>query len=118
MDNPAAAPAVTLAVVRQDQISAAAVVTETGQEWSVLSSPATEPRGRRPQSGDLVAVQDGQIVYYWYRALVLGVTPHGVRLRLSTGEQVVVPVNAGTFDADTPLRVGDPVFASRQEIIA
>ena len=110
--------AITLAVVRQDQISAAAVVTATGQEWSVLSSPATVPRGARPQSGDLVAVQDGQIVYYWYRALVLGVTPDGVRLRLSNGTQVVVPVNAGTLDADTPLRIGDPVFASTQEIIA
>src|SRR5690349_3660859 len=84
--------AVTLAVVRQDQAGAFAVVTGTGQEMSVLPGPYLVARQIYPRGGDLVAVQNGRIVYHWYRALVLRPAPDGVRVRLSTGEQLVLPL--------------------------
>jgi hypothetical protein len=112
------ADAVTLAVVRQDQAGAFAVVTGSGQELSLLPGPYLIERQIYPRGGDLVAVQHGQIVYHWYRALVLRTAPEGVRVRLSTGEQLILPVNPHTIPPDPPLRPTEAVFASRTEIVA
>jgi hypothetical protein len=108
---------VTLAVVRQDQMGAFAVVTGSGQEMSLLPGPqlAGQPR---LLTGELVAVRGEWIVYRWYRALVLRATPEGVRVRLGRKEQVVLPVHRAALpDADT-LRPGEPVWADRDEIVA
>jgi hypothetical protein len=110
--------AVTLAVVRQDQAGAFAVVTGIGQELSLLPGPYLIERKIYPRMGDLVAVRNGQIVYHWYRGLILRPAPGGLGVRLSTGEQVVLPVNAATLSPAPPLRPADPVFASRTEIVA
>jgi hypothetical protein len=104
-------------VVRQDQMGAFAVVTGTGAEMSLLPGPqlAGQPR---LLTGELVAVQGDRMVYRWHRALVLRATVEGVRVRLLTKEQVVLPVNRATLvDADT-LRPGEPVWADRDEIVA
>jgi hypothetical protein len=104
-------------VVRQDQMGAFAVVTGTGAEMSLLPGPqlAGQPR---LLTGELVAVRGEWIVYRWHRALVLRATPEGVRVRLLTKEQVVLPVNRATLaDADA-LRPGEPVWADRDEIVA
>ena len=110
-------PAVTLAVVRQDQAGAFAVVTGSGEELSLLPGPqlAGQPR---LLPGELAAVQGDRIVYRWHRALVLRTTPEGVRVRLASKEQAVLPVNRATLDATEPLRPGEPVWADRHEIVA
>ena len=110
--------AVTLAVVRQDQAGAFAVVTGSGQDLSLLPGPGLVAARIYPRVGDLVAIRHGRIVYHWYRALVLRPAPGGIRVRLSNGEQRVLPVNSTTVPAEPPLRAVDPVFASRTEIIA
>jgi hypothetical protein len=104
-------------VVRQDQMGAFAVVTGTGAEMSLLPGPqlAGQPR---LLTGELVAVQGDRMVYRWHRALVLRATVEGVRVRLLTKEQVVLPVNRATLaDADAR-RPGEPVWADREEIVA
>jgi len=116
-DGSAPAP-VTLAVMRQQQIYALAVVTGTGAEWSLLLSPAFRARGQHPRPGDLVAVQHGEVVAYWPRALVLRTTPAGVHLRLSSGAQIVAPVNPATLPPDPPLQTGDAVFAGPDAVLA
>src|SRR5689334_9890180 len=115
VQNAVSADAVILAVVRQDQAGAFAVVTGSGQEMSLLPGPYLIAQRIYPRMGDLVAVQQGRIVYHWYRALVLRPAPGGIRVRLSTGEQLVLPVNPATVPPDPPLRPTDPVFASRTE---
>jgi hypothetical protein len=98
-------------------MGAFAVVTGTGAEMSLLPGPqlAGQPR---LLTGELVAVQGDRMVYRWHRALVLRATVEGVRVRLLTKEQVVLPVNRATLvDADT-LRPGEPVWADRDEIVA
>ncbi len=106
---------VRLAVVRQDQASAYAVVPEIGTEWSLLPAPN---QTRRLRSGDLVAVRDERIVYNWQRALVLRVTPEGVRVRLPDGTQQVLPAHLETLGPPEDLRPGDAVFADDLEILA
>jgi hypothetical protein len=118
METPPSPGAVTLAVVRQDQSGAFAVVTGSGQELSVLPGPALIAAKIYPRTGDLVAVHDGRIVGHWYRALVLRPAPEGVRVRLSTGTQIITPIRTSTFGEDVTLRTGDPVFAGPGEIIA
>ena len=109
---------ITLAVVRQVQVYAAAVVTGSGEEWSILPSAAFVARGVRPRTGDLVAVQNAEIVYQWPRALVLSSTPAGIRVRLGSGEQITAPANPATLPDAAALRPGDPVFVSRDEVMA
>jgi hypothetical protein len=109
---------ITLAVVRQDQVFAAAVVTGSGEEWSIVPSAAFVARGVRPRTGDLVAVRNEEIVYQWPRGLVLGSTPAGIRVRLGTGEQITASANPTTLPDAAALRPGDPVFASRDEVMA
>ena len=108
---------ITLGVVRQEQVYAAAVVTGSGEEWSILPSAAFVARGVRPRTGDLVAVRNDEIVYSWPRGLVLGQTPEGIRVRLGSGEQIVAPANPATLPDAAALRPGDPVFASRDEVL-
>jgi hypothetical protein len=108
---------ITLAVVRQIQVYAAAVVMGSGEEWSILPSAAFVARGVRPRTGDLVAVRNAEIIYHWPRGLVLGSTPQGIRVRLGTGEQITAPANRATLPDVTALRPGDPVFASRDEVV-
>lgn len=115
--TPNPAPPITLAVVRQDQMGAFAVVTGTGAEMSLLPGPQLAGQARL-LTGELVAVQGDRIVYRWHRALVLRTTPEGVRVRLVTKEQAVLPVNRATLAGDEPLRPGEPVWADRQEIVA
>ena len=103
-------PGFALAVVRQDQISAWAVVPAEGVEWSLLLAPDFRPRHARPRTGDLVAVQDGVLVYLWQRALVLRVTADGVRVRLPDGAQATLPASPVLPDA-AALRPGEAVFA-------
>jgi hypothetical protein len=109
---------ITLAVVRQEQVYASAVVTGSGEEWSILPSAAFVARGARPRTGDLVAVRNDEIVYCWPRGLVLGQTPEGIRVRLGTREQIIAPANPETLPDAPALRPGDPVFASRDEVLA
>ena len=109
---------ITLAVVRQEQVYAAAVVTGNGEEWSILPSAAVVARGVRPRTGDLVAVRNEEIVYHWPRGLVLGQTPEGIRVRLGGGAQIVAPANPATLPDAAALRPGDPVFAGRDEVLA
>jgi hypothetical protein len=118
MEEQHAPGGITLAVVRQEQVYAAAVVTGSGEEWSILPSAAFVARGARPRTGDLVAVRNAEIVYSWPRGLVLGHTPEGVRVRLGNGEQIVAPANPATLPDAAALRPGDPVFASRDEVLA
>jgi hypothetical protein len=115
---PTPPPGLILAVVRQDQVTACAVVARPDEEWSVLISPAMLARQPRPRTGDLVAVQDGQIVYVWQRALVLRVTPDGVRVRLPGGAQVVAPVAPVAGALAAALRPTEPVFATAEGVIA
>ncbi len=110
-------PPVTLAVVRQDQMGAFAVVTGTGQEMSLLPGPTLAGQPRLA-TGELVAVRGEWIVYRWYRALVLRVTPAGVRVRLRIKEQQVLPVNTASLGAGDPLQPGEPVWADEDEIVA
>ena len=112
------ASGLTLAVVRQEQVYAAAVVTGSGEEWSILPSAAFLARGVRPRTGDLVAVRNQEIVYHWPRGLVLGSTPEGIRVRLGTGEQITAPANPATLPDAAALRPGDPVFVNRDEVMA
>ena len=109
---------ITLAVVRQEQVYAAAVVTGSDEEWSILPSAAFVARGVRPRTGDLVAVRNQEIVYHWPRGLVLGQTPQGIRVRLGTGEQIITPANPATLPEPAALRPGDPVFVIHDEVIA
>ena len=115
--TPTPPPPVTLAVVRQDQMGAFAVVTGTGAEMSLLPGP---PLAGQPRllTGELVAVRGEWIVYRWYRALVLRVTPEGVRVRLGRKGQVVLPVNGATVEDADALRPGEPVWADHHEIVA
>ena len=106
---------VRLAVVRQDQASAYAVVPEIGTEWSLLPAPN---QARRLRPGDLVAVRAERIVYSWRRALVLRVTPDGIRVRLPDGTQCVLPAHVETLGAPEDLRPGDAVFADDSEVLA
>ena len=110
--------AVTLAVVRQDQVSALAVVTGTGEDRSLLLHPAFPAARPRPRPGDLVAVVDDQVIYGWQRALVLRVLPDGLRLRLPGGDQVIAPPHLPTLAEWTTLRPGEPVFATPTAVIA
>jgi hypothetical protein len=98
-------------------MGAFAVVTGTGAEMSLLPGPqlAGQPR---LATGELVAVVDGWIVYRWYRALVLRVTPEGVRVRLGGKEQIVLPIHPATVGQEPPLQPGEPVWADRHEIVA
>ena len=107
----------TLAVVRQDQISALAAVDGRGREWSLFLSPALAA-GPRPHPGDLVAIQSDRIVYLWRRALVLRPGGGSVRVRLSSGEQAILPTDPVVFPAEEPLLVGDSVFAGPAGIVA
>ena len=108
---------ITLAVVRQEQVYATAVVTGSGEEWSILPSAAFLARGVRPRTGDLVAVRNEEIVYHWPRGLVLASTPEGIRVRLGSGEQITAPANPATLPDAAALRPGDPVFVSRDEVM-
>ena len=108
---------VTLAVVRQDQVTAFAVVNSAGVDLSLLLGPTFTERYPRPRTGDLVAILDDRIVYVWQRALVLRVLPEGLRLRLSDGTQAITPPQPATLDATT-LRTGEPVFTSRTAVVA
>ncbi len=118
MPAPTPPGGVTLAVVRQDQSGAWAVVPASGPELSVLPGPALIAAQIYPRTGDLVAVYGGRIVGHWYRALVLRPAPAGIRVRLSIGTQIIVPIRTATFGTDVTLRTGDPVFAGQEEIIA
>jgi hypothetical protein len=109
--------AVTLAVVRQDQMTAFAVVTGAGEDRSLLLHPAFPAALPRPRPGDLVAVVDDQVIYAWQRALVLRVLPAGLRLRLPGGDQVIAPPLPTLPDPDT-LRAGEPVFATPTAAVA
>ena len=110
--------ALTLAVMRQDQLSALAVVSGTGEDRSLLLHPAFPAEVPRPRTGDLVAVVDDQVIYAWQRALVLRVLPEGVRLRLPGGDQVIAPPHLPTLTDPATLRPGEPVFATPTAVIA
>ena len=110
--------AVTLAVVRQDQMTAFAVVTGASEDRSLLLHPAFPAALPRPRPGDLVAVVDDQVIYAWQRALVLRVLPDGLRLRLPGGDQVIAPPHRPTLTDPETLRPGEPVFATPTAAIA
>jgi hypothetical protein len=98
-------------------MGAFAVVTGTGQEMSLLPGPALAGQPRL-STGELVAVQGEWIVYRWYRALALRETPEGVRVRLRTKEQRVLPANRASLGDAEPLIPGEPVWADQEEIVA
>jgi hypothetical protein len=116
--NQAEPMTITLAVVRQDQVSAFAVVPSEGAELSVLPHPLLLAHHPRPRTGDLVAVQGDTVIYTWPRALALRPAPAGLGLRLPSGTQVVLPVNPATLDPAESFAPGDPVFVSGTEVVA
>jgi hypothetical protein len=116
MGDPEAAP-VDVGVVRQEQIYAFAVVVSDGTERSLLLSRAFMDRRPRILTGDLVAVRNDLIVYQWSRAVALGESAAGVRLRLNTRQVIVAPRNPRTLDPAIPLPVGEPVFTDGTEVL-
>jgi len=109
--------AVSVGVVRQEQIYAFAVVASDGAERSLLLSRAFMDRRPRILSGDLVAIRNDLIVYQWYRGVALGEGTAGVRVRLNTHELIVAPRNPRTLDPGIPLAVGEPVFTDGAEVL-